>query len=55
VTVRRLDVSLGTVRKHLEHVSRTLGVQDRLSAIDRWRELGLLRTEVLEVAVRRGR
>jgi DNA-binding CsgD family transcriptional regulator len=49
---RRLDVSLGTVRKHLEHVYRKLGVQDRLSAVNRGRELGLVGTEAMVGAVR---
>ena len=43
---RSLDVSPGTVRKHLERVYRKLGVQDRLSAVNRGRDLGLLGTDV---------
>jgi DNA-binding CsgD family transcriptional regulator len=39
---RRLQVSPATVRKHLEHLYRKLEVQDRLSAVNRGRELGLL-------------
>jgi DNA-binding CsgD family transcriptional regulator len=41
---RRLHISPGTVRKHLEHLYRKLGVQDRLSAVNRGRELGLERS-----------
>lgn len=40
-TARRLQVSPATVRKHLEHLYRELEVQDRLSAGNRGRELGL--------------
>lgn len=39
---RRLQLSPATVRKHLEHVYRKLEVQDRLSAVNRGRELGLV-------------
>ena len=39
---RRLQVSPATVRKHLEHLYRKLEVQDRLSAVNRGRELGLV-------------
>ncbi|MGY2067030.1 response regulator transcription factor [Blastococcus sp. SYSU DS0619] len=39
---RRLGTSPRTVHKHLEHVYRKLGVQDRLLAVLRARHLGLL-------------
>jgi DNA-binding CsgD family transcriptional regulator len=39
---RSLGISTATARKHLEHVYRKLGVQDRLSAVNRGREIGLL-------------
>jgi DNA-binding CsgD family transcriptional regulator len=39
---RRLGTSPRTVHKHLEHVYRKLGVQDRLSAVRRAGDLGLL-------------
>ena len=31
---RRLDISAGTVRKHLENVYRTLGVSNRVAAVE---------------------
>ena len=37
-----LHISAPTVRKHLEHLYRKLRVNDRLSAVNRARELGLL-------------
>jgi DNA-binding CsgD family transcriptional regulator len=52
---RSLDVSPGTVRKHLERVYRKLGVQDRLSAVNRGRELGLLGTDAPDGGGRRCR
>ncbi len=39
---RRLGTSPRTVHKHLEHVYRKLGVRDRLVAVQRARDLGLL-------------
>jgi DNA-binding CsgD family transcriptional regulator len=39
---RRLDTSPRTVHKHLEHLYRKLGVRDRLMAVQRAREAGLL-------------
>lgn len=39
---RRLGTSPRTVHKHLEHMYRKLGVQDRLLAVLRARDLGLL-------------
>lgn len=51
-TARRLQVSPATVRKHLEHLYRELEVQDRLSAGNRGRELGLGARDVR--LVRRG-
>jgi DNA-binding CsgD family transcriptional regulator len=39
---RRLGVSRHTVRKHLEHVYRKLGVTDRLVAVREARAQGLL-------------
>ena len=39
----RLRTSPRTVQKHLEHVYRKLGVRDRLVAVQRAREAGLLR------------
>jgi DNA-binding CsgD family transcriptional regulator len=41
---RRLGSSPRTVHKHLEHLYRKLEVRDRLMAVQRGRELGLLRT-----------
>lgn len=38
----RLGCSAGTVRKHLEHAYAKLGVHDRLLAVRRMEELGLL-------------
>lgn len=38
----RLGCSAGTVRKHLEHAYAKLGVHDRLLAVRRMQELGLL-------------
>ncbi len=43
---RRLQTSPRTVQKHLEHVYRKLGVRDRLVAVQRAREVGLLRPPV---------
>ncbi len=40
---RRLQTSPRTVQKHLEHAYRKLGVRDRLVAVQRAREAGLLR------------
>jgi DNA-binding CsgD family transcriptional regulator len=42
VIATHLHISTATVRKHLEHVYRKIGVNDRLSAINRARDLGLL-------------
>ena len=42
----RLQTSPRTVQKHLEHVYRKLGVRDRLVAVQRAREVGLLRPPV---------
>ena len=39
---RRLEISVRTVHKHLEHVYTKLHVSDRVSAVLRARELGLL-------------
>ena len=39
---RRLDASPRTVHKHLEHLYRKLGVRDRLMAVQRARDAGLL-------------
>ncbi|WP_205631542.1 LuxR C-terminal-related transcriptional regulator [Leifsonia xyli] len=39
----RLSISVGTVHKHLENIYLKLGVPDRLSAVLRAREVGLLR------------
>jgi DNA-binding CsgD family transcriptional regulator len=39
---RRLDTSPRTVHKHLEHLYRKLGVRDRLVAVQRARDAGLL-------------
>ena len=39
---RRLDTSPRTVHKHLEHLYRKLGVRDRLMAVQRARDAGLL-------------
>jgi DNA-binding CsgD family transcriptional regulator len=41
---RRLDTSPRTVHKHLEHLYRKLGVRDRLMAVQRARDVGLLAT-----------
>jgi DNA-binding CsgD family transcriptional regulator len=41
---RRLNTSPRTVHKHLEHLYRKLGVRDRLMAVQRAREVGLLAT-----------
>ncbi|PRY50195.1 regulatory LuxR family protein [Geodermatophilus tzadiensis] len=41
---RRLHTSPRTVHKHLEHVYRKLGVRDRLMAVQRARDAGLLPT-----------
>jgi DNA-binding CsgD family transcriptional regulator len=41
---RRLDTSPRTVHKHLEHLYRKLGVRDRLVAVQRARDVGLLAT-----------
>ncbi|SNS26568.1 regulatory protein, luxR family [Geodermatophilus saharensis] len=41
---RRLQTSPRTVHKHLEHVYRKLGVRDRLMAVQRARDTGLLAT-----------
>ncbi|MCZ2860736.1 helix-turn-helix transcriptional regulator [Blastococcus sp. VKM Ac-2987] len=43
---RRLHTSPRTVHKHLEHLYRKLGVRDRLVAVQRAREAGLLATPV---------
>jgi DNA-binding CsgD family transcriptional regulator len=40
---RRLSTSPRTVHKHLEHLYRKLGVRDRLMAVQRARDAGLLR------------
>jgi DNA-binding CsgD family transcriptional regulator len=47
---RRLACSPRTVHKHLEHLYRKLDVRDRLMAVQRGRELGLLTTPVVTVA-----
>ena len=39
---RRLTTSPRTVHKHLEHLYRKLGVRDRLMAVQRARDVGLL-------------
>ncbi len=39
---RRLRITVKTVRKHLEHIYRKLGVHDRLLAVERARSEGLL-------------
>ena len=41
---RRLNTSPRTVHKHLEHLYRKLGVRDRLMAVQRARDAGLLAT-----------
>jgi len=41
-SARRLGISSRTVEKHLEHIYRKLDVGDRLLAVQRGRELGLL-------------
>src|SRR5919107_1659513 len=41
---RRLNSSPRTVHKHLEHLYRKLGVRDRLMAVQRARDAGLLAT-----------
>ena len=41
---RRLHTSPRTVHKHLEHLYRKLGVRDRLMAVQRARDAGLLAT-----------
>jgi DNA-binding CsgD family transcriptional regulator len=43
---RRLHTSPRTVHKHLEHLYRKLGVRDRLMAVQRARDAGLLATPV---------
>ena len=50
---RRLHTSPRTVHKHLEHLYRKLGVRDRLMAVQRARDAGLLATPV-EPRGRRG-
>jgi DNA-binding CsgD family transcriptional regulator len=50
---RRLHTSPRTVHKHLEHLYRKLGVRDRLMAVQRAREAGLLAAP-LEPGGRRG-
>ena len=40
---RRLAVAEGTVHKHLQNVYRKLGVRDRLGAVLRAQQLGVLR------------
>lgn len=44
---RRLSVSPATVRKHLQNLYAKLGTSDRLSAVIRGRDLGLLRADEL--------
>lgn len=39
---RRLELALGTVRKHLERIYAKLGVHDRLNAVNAGRERGLI-------------
>lgn len=43
---RRLGISPRTAGKHLEHIYRKLDVCDRLMAVNRARELGLIRRGV---------
>jgi DNA-binding CsgD family transcriptional regulator len=43
---RRLNTSPRTVHKHLEHLYRKLGVRDRLAAVQRARQAGLLAAPV---------
>ncbi|MDP5181593.1 response regulator transcription factor [Blastococcus sp. BMG 814] len=50
---RRLHTSPRTVHKHLEHLYRKLGVRDRLMAVQRAHEAGLLATAVECGAARR--
>jgi len=38
----RLRISPATVRKHLEHVYDKLGCRDRMTAVQRSRQLGLI-------------
>jgi DNA-binding CsgD family transcriptional regulator len=44
-TARRLRVTEGTVHKHLQHVYRKLGVHDRLGAVLRAQQMGVLQAE----------
>lgn len=43
---RRLSISPRTVGKHLEHIYRKLDVRDRLMAVQRAQELGLIATSL---------
>ena len=38
----RLVISIRTVKKHVENINGKLGAQNRIQAVDRARELGLL-------------
>ena len=42
---RRLSVAEGTVHKHLQNVYRKLGVRDRLGAVLRAQQIGMLRSQ----------
>jgi DNA-binding CsgD family transcriptional regulator len=44
-TARRLAVTEGTVHKHLQNVYRKLGVRDRLGAVLRGQQMGVLRPQ----------
>jgi DNA-binding CsgD family transcriptional regulator len=44
---RRLSISRATVRKHLQNLYAKLGTSDRLGAVIRGRDLGLLRADEL--------
>jgi DNA-binding NarL/FixJ family response regulator len=51
-TSHELGISPGTVRKHLENLYRKLGSSDRLGAVIRGRDLGLLREDEVSRAFR---
>ena len=42
---RRLNISPRTAGKHLEHIYRKLDVRDRMMAVQRGYDLGLLKTK----------